>query len=81
MCIYICVCVFIHIYTHNPYHLSFFFFFCIFAISKAAPAAYGRSQAKHRIRAVVAGLCQSQSNTGSKPHLQPTPQLTATPDP
>ena len=47
----------------------------------AAPAAYGSSQARGRIRAVAAGLHQSHTNVESKPHLQPTPQLTATPDP
>ena len=30
---------------------------------------------------VAAGLRQSHSNVGSEPRLQPTPQLTATPDP
>ena len=49
-------------------------------ISWAAPAAYGGSQARGRIGAVAAGLCQSHSNEGSEPHLQPTPQLTATLD-
>ena len=34
-----------------------------------------------RIGAVAAGLCQSHSNARSKLGLQPTPQLTATPDP
>ena len=66
--------------------LSFFFFFVVVvvvAISWAAPAAYGGSQARGRgqIGAVATGLRQSHSNTGSEPHLQPTPQLTATPDP
>ena len=59
----------------------FFFFFCLFAISWAAPAAYGGSQARGPIGAVATGLRQSHSNAGSEPHLQPTPQLTATPDP
>ena len=54
----------------------FFFFF-----SWATPAAYGGSQARGRIGAVVSGLRQSHSNAGSEPRLQPTPQLTATPDP
>ena len=31
--------------------------------------------------ATAAGLHHSHSNSGSKPHLQPTSQLTATPDP
>ena len=48
---------------------------------KAAPAAYGGSQARGPIRAVAAGLDHSHSNTVSKPPLQPTPQLTATLDP
>ena len=39
------------------------------------------SQARGPIRAVAASLHQSHSNMGSKPHLQPTPQLMATPDP
>ena len=59
----------------------FFFFFCLFAFSRAAPAAYGGSQARGQIRTTTAGLCQSHSNVGSEPHLRPIPQLTATPDP
>ena len=54
---------------------------CLFAFSRAAPTAYGGSQARGQIGAMAAGLCQSHSNVGSKPHLQPTPQLTATLDP
>ena len=52
----------------------------VVAISWAAPAAYGGSQARGRIGAVATGLCQSHSNAGSEPRLRPTPQLTATPD-
>ena len=60
----------------------FFFFLSLFLLFLwAAPAAYGGSQARGRIGAVAAGLRQSYSNTGSEPRLQPTPQLTATPDP
>ena len=48
----------------------------------AAPAAYGGSQARGLIGATTAAsLCQSHSNAGSELCLQPTPQLTATPDP
>ena len=69
--------------------LNFFFVFLSFvvvvvvivAISWAAPAAYGGSQARGPIGAVATGLHQSHSNAGSEPRLQPTPQLTATPDP
>ena len=55
--------------------------FIVVAISWAAPAAYGGSQARGRIGAVAASLRQSHSNAGSELRLQPTPQLTATPDP
>ena len=54
------------------------FFFCLF---RATPFAYGGSQARGRTGTVATGLCQSHSNSGSEPHLRPTPQLTATPDP
>ena len=52
-----------------------------FWLFRATPEAYGGSQARGLIGAVVAGLCKSHSNTTSKPRLQPTPQLRATPDP
>ena len=55
-------------------------FFCLFFF-RAAPAAYGGSQARGLLGAVAAGLHQSHSNAGSEPSLRPTPQLTATPDP
>ena len=55
----------------NPCYL--FIFFVFFAISWAASAAYGGSQARGRIGAVAAGRWQSHSNTGSEPCLQPTP--------
>ena len=51
------------------------------AFSKAAPEGYGGSRARGLIRAVATSLHQSQSNVGSKPRLQPTPQLTAMLDP
>ena len=51
-----------------------FIYFCIF---RAAPAAYGSSNARGQIGAVVAGLRCSHSNARYEPHLRPTPQLTA----
>ena len=60
------------------FSLSFFFFF---AFSRAAPEAYGGPPARDWIGAAASGLRQSHSNAGSEPHLQPTPQLTAGPDP
>ena len=47
-----------------------------FLLFRASPAAYGGSQARGPIRATAAGLHHSHSNTGSKPCLQATPQLT-----
>jgi len=56
------------------------FFFLSFCLYRAASVAYGGSQARGRIGAVATGLHQSHSHTGSELRLQPTPQLTATPD-
>ena len=39
----------------------------------AAPTAYGSSQARGQIRAVVVSLHYSHSHEESEPHLQPTP--------
>ena len=50
----------------------FFFWFCLFATSWAAPAAYGGSPARGRIGAVATGLRQSHSNSGSKPAASAT---------
>ena len=47
--------------------LPFFFFF--FAFFRAAPEAYGGSQARGPIGAIAAGLHHSHSNTRSQPHL------------
>ena len=57
---------------------NFLFFFGLFAFSRATSSACGGSQARGQIRAVADGLRQSHSNAGPEPHLQPTPQLTAT---
>ena len=54
-------------------YISFFF--------RAIPAAYGGSPANGPMRAVAAGLHHSHSKAGSKLRLQPTPELTANPDP
>ena len=68
--------------TPKSVFLSFFFFFFFFFVfSRAVPATYGGSQARAPIGAVAAGLHQSHSNAGSKPGLQPTPQLMATTGP
>ena len=59
----------------------FFGFFGGFCLFRAAPTGYGGSQARGPIRATAAGLHHSHGNMGSDPCLQPTPQLTAMPDP
>ena len=56
-----------------------FIFFIFIPFFMATRAAYGSSQARVRITAAAAGLCQS--NTGCEPCLQPTPQLKTKPDP
>ena len=62
-----------YIYIYTDTHAFFF--------SRAAPVACGGSQARGQVGAVATGLGQSHSNSGSDPHLQPTPQLTAMRDP
>ena len=54
--------------------------FLVFCLFRAAPAAYGGSQAKGLIRAVAASLRTPQQRQ-IQADLRPTPQLTATPDP
>ena len=72
--------------SHLFYHICvlnylIYLFIYLFAFSRAAPAAYGGSQAMGLIRTVTSGLCHSHSNAGSEQQcLQPTAQLTATPD-
>ena len=55
--------------------------FCVCVFPRAARTAHGGSQARGGIRAVAASLCHSHNNARSEPSLQPTPQLTAMPDP
>ena len=64
-----------------PQLFVFLFVFGFFGLFRAAPLAYGSSQARSPVGTSAAGLCHSQSNAGSKPRLPPTPQLMATPDP
>ena len=57
--------------------ISFSLLFCLF---RAAPVAYGGSQARISVGAIAASHSHSYSNAGSEPCLQPTPRLTAAPD-
>ena len=52
-----------------------------YRLFRAAPTAYGGSQARGRIGAVAAGLCHSHSDAGFELRLQLTPQLMTMPDP
>ena len=63
------------------YTMSLLIFFSFFLFLKAAPMAYGGSQAGGPIGATAASLHHSHSDARFEPHLQPTPQLRATPDP
>ena len=55
------------------YFIITFFVFCL---SKAAPVAYGCSQARGLIGALAPSLCQSHDSRS-----EPTPQVMAMPDP
>ena len=52
-------------------------FLLIFLPLRSKTVANGSSQARSRIGAIAASLHHSHSNTGSKMHPRPTPQLTA----
>ena len=58
----------------RPLYFLYFFVFCLF---RATTMPYGGFQDRGLIGAMAISLCQSHSNTGSKPHLRPTLQLTA----
>ena len=51
------------------------FFFVFLPFSRAAPAAYGGSQARGQIGAIATSLRHSHSNARSEPGLGPIPQL------
>ena len=62
-------------------HFVILFYFCLFAISRAAVMTYGGSQARGRIGTAATGLHQNHSNMGPELCLRPTPQLRAMLDP
>ena len=53
--------------SFSSFYISFYFF--IFCLFRAAPTAYGGSQARGLIGAIAAGLYHSHSNARSEPHL------------
>ena len=56
-------------YTKSAFYYTMFFFFFVFSLFRAAPMAYGVSQARGPIGATATGLCHSHSNAESEPHL------------
>ena len=76
----------ISLYSYQPNYPNYLANCIIFLMNshqillfRAAPEACGGSQARGWIRATAASLCHS--NKWFEPHLWPTPQLMATPDP
>ena len=51
----------------------------LFSLFRAAPRAYGNSQARGQISATAASLHHSHSNKESELHFSLTPQLTVDP--
>ena len=74
-----------NLYAIHNFKLEFSFFLqrcpIIFFLFMAIPAVYGSYWASDQIEAEDANLCHSHGNNGPEPHLQPTKQLVATPDP
>ena len=52
----------------HPRHMEVLCFLFVFCLFRAAPAAYGGSQARGLIGAIADGLHHSH-NAGSEPHL------------
>ena len=65
----VCLCMYL-MYYFFIFHFSYLFIY--FPFFRATPAAYGSSQARGPIRAIVANLHHSHSNIRSEPHLRPT---------
>ena len=69
--------------SHQVVHLQIYQILCYFILLlfRAAPAAYGGSQARGQIGAIAASLHHSHSNAESKARLRPTSQPMTMPDP
>ena len=75
ICLMFTMCQALNKLLYMNYIVCFFFSFW------ATLTTRGSSQDRDLIRAAAANLCHGYSNAGSKLHLQPTPQIMATPDP
>ena len=66
------------VYLSNPlFYIYIIYFYLLFYLLRAAPMAHAGSQARGPIGAATTSLHHSQSNAGSEPLLQLTPQLMA----
>ena len=61
--------------------MDFILCYVMLCYFRATHVAYGSSQARGQIGAAVVRLYHSHSKVGFEPHLQPTPQLMAMPEP
>jgi len=83
----VCICIYTHIHMYINKRVSVWMCIVenlesIFAIETDTSLLFWYiSQARGLIGDVATSLCQSHSNMGSEPRLQPTPQLTAMLDP
>ena len=59
----------------------YIYIYIYFVFFRAAPAAYGGSQARGLLRTAAAGQHHSHGNARSEPPLQPIPQVMAVLDP
>ena len=60
------------LFYHYYYYYYYYYYYFVFLSFRAAPTAYGGSQAMGPIRTAAASLHQSHSNSGSEPCLWPT---------
>ena len=67
--------------SHVPRDPTYIFFIALFYFPFYSGTCGTWTFPGRGIRAAAAGLHLSHRNAGSESHLQPTPQLTATPDP
>ena len=56
-------------YLLHFYFTAFQFIYLFFGLFGAVPTAYGDSQARDQIGAIVTGLCHNHRNTGSEPRM------------
>ena len=64
------------------FYFIYLFIYCLFAFSRVAPVGYGGFQARGLSKLYLPAYARATAiRDPSEPCLQPTPQVTATPDP